>query len=132
MFSTRNLVKRRYISDSSYADLETKASTFVLLEARGLFFGAEGGGQLLDFENSVRITQDKNVRLDPGDAQVVPDGHYMWFKRQGSRQTAETPLKREWLLSSRVITAQGSVNASGTATPNRVKTSCGRLPPVAN
>jgi hypothetical protein len=70
--------------------------------------------------------------LDPRDEKVVPDGHYMWFKRQGSRLTTEMPPKREWLLSSRVITAQGSANASGTATPNRVKTSYGQLPFVAD
>ncbi|KAJ7710954.1 hypothetical protein B0H17DRAFT_1124034 [Mycena rosella] len=94
-------------------------SDFVLLEARGAFFEAEKGGQLLDFDSSVRTTQDKNIRLDPADEQVVADGHYMWFGRQGRRLTRGVPQKIEWLISSRVITAQGSVNASGTATPNR-------------
>ncbi|KAJ7431389.1 hypothetical protein FB451DRAFT_1378357 [Mycena latifolia] len=93
--------------------------TYVLLEARGVFFDAQGGGQLLDFEKSVGITKSNNVRLDASSKQVVPDGHYMWLKRQGSRLTTEMPLRTAWLLSSRVITAQGSGNASGTATPNR-------------
>ncbi|KAJ7436119.1 hypothetical protein FB451DRAFT_1194129 [Mycena latifolia] len=50
----------------------------------------------------------RNVRLEPKDAQVVRDGHYMWFKRQGTRLATGMPLKVEWLFSSRIITAQGS------------------------
>lgn len=108
--------------DSSYADLEFIASNFVLLKVRGVFFGAAGGGQLLDFEDSVQATYRASERLDPGDAQVVPDGHYMWYKLQGTRLKREMPEKREWPLSSRVITTQGSGNASGVATPHRVMT----------
>ncbi|KAJ7190846.1 hypothetical protein GGX14DRAFT_579439 [Mycena pura] len=103
-----------------------KAESFpwVILNAKGLFFEADGaGGQILDFEDaaSVTTTRTQNLRLDPKNVKVVPDGHYMWFRRNGTRLMNEMPVLKEWLLSSRVVTAPGSAkqSGSGTATPSR-------------
>jgi hypothetical protein len=91
-----------------------------LLEAQGQFFKKGGaGGQLRDFKQSVDDTKEKDLRLDPNDDQVVKDGHYIWFKHMtGSRLTEDNPvIPKLWPLISRVLTAQGSLNASGTTTP---------------
>ncbi|KAJ7633885.1 hypothetical protein DFH06DRAFT_1479464 [Mycena polygramma] len=104
-----------------YSKDASSAWDFVLLQAQGNFFGPNGG-QLPDFQGAVTNTLNNNMRLDPKASQVVPDGHYMWFKRNGTRVNRETPLKKEWILSSRVITAQGSLIPSGMTTPKRDET----------
>ncbi|KAJ7271839.1 hypothetical protein C8J57DRAFT_1319705 [Mycena rebaudengoi] len=99
---------------------KAESSPWVILNAKGLFFEAdEAGGQITDFEDAVTATQTQNLRLDPNDGHVVPEGHYMWFKRNGTRLAKDMPVMKGWLLSSRVVTAPGSAKQSGTATPNR-------------
>lgn len=99
----------------------------MLLKARGPFFEQlEAGGQAPDFLSSIKRTKDEDHRLRLEDDRVVQDGHYMWFKRLSETRLAqETPDMSTWPLTSRVVTAPGSVNqnASGTATPNRVRMS---------
>jgi hypothetical protein len=106
------------------AEFDVTGCTWAILHARGEFFENEAGGKISDFESAVEATMSHEKRLNLEDEQVVPAGHYIWFKRRGTRLVAETPVKKEWLLSSRTITTQNSVrgNASGTATPNRVRT----------
>ncbi|KAF7328617.1 hypothetical protein MSAN_02476700 [Mycena sanguinolenta] len=93
---------------------------WVILEAKGNFFdGDADGGQIADFESAVETTQTQDLRLDPDDKRIILEGHYMWFRRNGSRLKKDTPEMKGWLLSSRVITAPASVQQSGTTTPNR-------------
>lgn len=101
---------------------------WVLVKAQGSFFDADikTGGELRFFPPSVKKTKSADDRLVPDDKKVVEDGHYMWFKCLGrdirvSRLAEETPEMRTWILTSRVVTVLGSVNASGNSTPNRVR-----------
>ncbi|KAJ7177320.1 hypothetical protein C8R43DRAFT_942585 [Mycena crocata] len=99
---------------------KAESSPWVILTAKGTFFeGGQTGGQITDFDAAVTDTKNHNLRLESNDERVVPDGHYMWFKRTGTRLAADMPEMKGWLLSSRVITAQGSMKHSGTSTPNR-------------
>ncbi|KAJ6468724.1 hypothetical protein C8R45DRAFT_1017434 [Mycena sanguinolenta] len=102
------------------------STEWVLVKAQGSFFDAdiETGGKLRSFPPSVKKTKSADDRVLPNDNKVVEDGHYMWFKClsrdiRGGRLAEETPEMRTWILTSRVVTAPGSVNASGSCTPSR-------------
>ncbi|KAJ7133882.1 hypothetical protein C8R43DRAFT_1022406 [Mycena crocata] len=99
------------------------AHDWVIVEAKGDFFQSPvTGGQVSKFPDAVKQSKDEQVILNEDDEQVVPAGHYMWFKRLSKKRLAEeTPDMKDWPLSSRTVTAPGSVkeNASGTPTPNR-------------
>lgn len=95
------------------------AYRWVLVKAKGTFFeSTDAGGQASDFDKAVEATMDAPLRLTDNEERVVPDGHYLWFKRtSATRLGPATPLTRDWPLSSRIITAPGS---AGTMTPTRV------------
>jgi hypothetical protein len=130
-----SLSVRAAAASFSCADFVTTAYAWVLVKAKGLFFeSSDAGGQIVDFGDAVRATMNEAVRCQDSDEQVVQDGHYMWFRRNGTRLAVATPAMKHWLLSSRSVTAPGSVkqNAGGAATPSRVRTFVTKLKPAAD
>ncbi|KAJ7692488.1 hypothetical protein B0H14DRAFT_3046355 [Mycena olivaceomarginata] len=90
-----------------------------MLEFMGVLYANQAYRWVLagDFDKAVEATMDAPLRLNDSDERVVPNGHYVWFKRtSATRLGPETPITREWPLSSRIITAPGS---AGTMTPTR-------------
>jgi uncharacterized protein YbaA (DUF1428 family) len=66
------------------------AHDWVVVEAKGDFFKSPvTGGQISKFPDAVKRSKDEQVILNEDDEQVVPDGHYMWFKRLSKKRLAE-------------------------------------------
>ncbi|KAJ7271403.1 hypothetical protein B0H12DRAFT_1067243 [Mycena haematopus] len=104
-------------------DVTQSAHDWVIVEAKGDFFESPGtGGQVSDFEAAVQQSKNQPVILNGADERIVPAGHYLYFKRLSrTRMASETPDMKDWPLSSRTVTAPGSVkeDVGGSTTPNR-------------